>query len=324
MQTHECVKPTKRVNWGSRAFTSLLGATSSPVARTSIAVAVGTAQGVGYAGAAALLHRAIHAGGAGYPVAPRAEVKSLIPSLKALNARIARRVMQDLQDSSSARKQSSFLRAFRNCAALGQIDMCTELYTGYRSASLAPLSSEFAASLIDRLGDICQHASPQAELSDEGGGSAARAVQLAIQVARDLDEATSLQAEREGGDRPRRLDGDHGGQDAQRQASTTRRRAEERQRTLNALMRTCALGGDMEMAMSLYRLGITGGTHHLEQRSLCALIEGLCSAGRGADAYDLWEGTAAKGLRVRRRTMIPLLRASAMAANSSSEAVAKV
>ena len=82
---------------------------------------------------------------------------------------------------------------------------------------------------------------------------------------------------------------------------------------VGALVRTSALCGDVGRAS----LSPAGGA--VGHKPLASLLEALVASHRGGEAIALWRDGAARGLRVPRRTLLPLMRAAAEAAADGSD-----
>ncbi|KAL1514620.1 hypothetical protein AB1Y20_003714 [Prymnesium parvum] len=302
---------------GSRAFSSLMRSLHTPAARASFSVAVGTAQGLGYASAAALLHRTLttRASPPTASVAAKVDGSTLRPALRAVNGRLVNRLLLQMREGGGRVSRATVLRAHRSAAGLGQPNLCVELIDAFRQTR-APPCAEFAVDVINQLGDVWSPAESgmiphlvYAERSriSQRWGLRFKTVMVAFEVARDV----SLP--------PLPSDGAHddGAHDGRADGSWTAR-LHEQPRVLNALLRTCALSGDTRRAASLYRLASSRGTP-LEQRSLSAFLEALCAAGMVQQAFATWETMTQLGLRVRPRTLVPLLRAIACRGDSDDE-----
>ena len=357
----------------------LLRLSPSPFWRTSVAVAVGTAQGAGYAGVAAVLHRAMHAG-TSLPTQSTSTASieagvrsSALPALRRLNAQLVRRLTARIRAGPAGMtcepRESTVLKAFRNCAVLGQGGLVLDLYAEFHAAQRTALSSHAAAQIIDCMGSLWQHsalaASGQgqglgAEMSNhrdwvDGDGTCPHAtLRVALQVARqyqhDAEHSCTSQRSRGGGAAGANdsggtlvgesriaveLDGlevssayganplepgelmragemhatdDRGGGEAARRTSVPVPEGLH-PLVLNALLRTCALSGDVDRAAALYWQGREHGSGVFEQKTLGVFLEALCSAGRVDAALGIWIDSSASGLRVQPRTLQSLIKA---------------
>ena len=245
-------------------------------------------------------------------LAPAAPIAS---KLREINARLVRRVTSELRAYHEARgalpprrngagldrdgAESAARRALRNCCALGQGHLAVEVYEAYRAAALRPLSPEVAAEVIGRLGDMWErpsaesparwaaaHAERRAADGADGAFAPADGLELALLVESHL-----------------------------RADSGAARGAPPPPLVVGALVRTSALCGDVGRALELYRAA--GGA--VGHKPLASLLEALVASHRGGEAIALWRDGAARGLRVPRRTLLPLMRAAAEAAADGSD-----